>query len=672
MPDGRDWAGITDDQADIGDGLFDVENCSLYIRNMLQRRPGFGAKIAATAAVINMEEVGNNFVTVETGGGIRGYDQTTGAVTTIQTGYTVSPTPNMAQAFNRVYITNGTQAVKVVSSTLTIRDAGIATPVTAVTAVGAAGTTGTVGTHLVRYRYKDSTNNRLSNPTAIVSITTVAGTQTINVGITASGDGTVTNILVEITAAGSSAFYIANTAANATGTVAISISDDNLVLLTPTAVNGDTGHAIPPTYSLIAQHRQRLWMMDPTSGLLAWSQAGFPESFDTVNNGRIINLNTSDSATAIFSFFTDLYICGQRSMQRMVYTTDPGGAMVLPVVGSAGCYNARCFIKTATGEAYGWGRDGMWRISSMQPENISKKIYLSIDAYVNQSQITNRFVEYDPVERVVLFFFCLVGETTPRGAFAFYPTPVNPDSEWVLYKYRQGITAGCYSSSYADRQRCAISDANGFIWRLDSAVNDGGAGSALTVTSATTTVINGTNTAISGMIAYRSSSSEERLITAAASGSITVSPAFAVAPIAGEVIYCGSIRQRWTTLWFTSQTAADKKRPSYLKLMFNPQTANTGTFIVRFYLDFAILPTAVTSQSADTWPTGISIVNGTDITVNVDAGGTDGYIPVPIFSDFNRAVRAEVIAEFPGTGVRMYDFEWGFANQYQEKQVMGE
>ncbi len=672
MPDGREWNGILDDTADIGNGLIEVENCSLYISNMLQRRPGFGDKIAAVSAAVNMEEVGTNLVTVESNGGIRGYDQSTGAATTMQTGYTVVPTPNMASGFNRIYISNGTQAVKVVSATLGIRDAGIVAPTVAVTAVGAAGTVGTIGTHLVRYRYKDTVNNRLSNPSEIVSITTVAGTQTINVGVTASPDGTVTNILVEITPAGASAFYIANTGANATGTVPISISDDNLVLLTPSAVNGDTGHAPPPQYTLIQQHRQRLWMMDPTTGLLAWSQPGFPESFDTVNNGRIISLATGDTATAIFSFFTDLYICGQRSMMRLVYTTDPGGSMALPVVGSMGCYNARCFIKTSMGEAYGWGRDGMWRIASMQPARISKRITETMRTYVDPTQISNRFVEYDPVEQVVLFFFCLQGETVPRGAFAFYPQPVNQEAEWVLYKYRQGITAGCYNSSSGDRQRTAIADANGYLWRLDAAANDGGAGSTLTVTSATTTVINGTNTAVVGMIAYRSSTAEERLITAAASGAITVSPAFAIAPTAGEVIYCGSIRQRWVTQWFTSVTAADRKRPTYLKLMFNPQTTNNGTFIVRFYLDFSTAPTAVTSQSADTWPTGISIINGTDITVDVDAGGTDGYIPVPIFADFNRSIRAEIIAEFPGTGVRLYDFQWGFTNKTQEASVPGE
>lgn len=671
MPDGRDWNGILNDTADIGNGLVEIENSSLYIGNMLQRRPGFGDKITATAAVVNMDEVGTNLVTVEVGGGISGYNQTSGAATTMQTGYTVSPTPNMASGFNRLYITNGTQPVKVVSAALAIRDAGIVAPVTAVTAAAAAGVVGTIGTHLVRYRYRDTTNNRLSNPSAIVSVTTTAGNQTINVGVTASADPTVTNILIEITAAGASAFYVANTAANATGTVPIAIDDANLVLLTPTAVNGDTGHAPPPQYTLIQQHRQRMWAMDPTSGLLAWSQAGFPESFDTVNNGRIISLANGDTATAIFSFFTDLYICGQRSMMRLVYTTDPGGAMTLPVVGSMGCYNARCFIKSSMGEVYGWGRDGMWRISSMQPSRISKRITNSIKIYVDPTQITNRFVEYDPIEQVVLFFFCLQGETTPRGAFAYYPQPVNPESEWILYKYRQGVTAGCYNSSSGDRQRTAIGDSNGFIWRLDSAANDGGAGSSMNVTSATTTVINGTNTAISGMMAYRPVTGEERLITAAASGSITVT-AFATAPSAGELIYCGSIRQRWVTQWFTSDTVANRKRPSYLKLIFNPQTTNNGTLIVRFYLDFSSTPNAVTSFPFDTPPTGITLVNGTDITVDVDAGGTDGYIPVPMFSNFQRAIKAEVIADFPGAGVRLYDFIWGFANPTQEKQVMGE
>jgi len=672
MPDGRDWNGLIDDDADIGDGILDIVNCSLYIKGILKRRPGFGSKITSTSRVVNMEEVGANIITVESDGGIRGYDQTSGALTALASGYTISPTPNMAQAFNRVYITNGAQPVKVVSSVPAIRDAGIAAPVTAVTAAGAAGTVGTVGTHLVRYRYKDVTNNRLSNPTAIVSITLAAGTQTINVGVTASADPTVTNILVEITAAGSSAFYIANTAANTTATVPISIADENLVLLTPTSVNGDTGHAPPPQYSLIAQHRQRVWMMDPTSGLLVWSQAGFPESFDTVNLGRVVSLLGGDTATALFSFFTDLYVCGARGMQRMVYTTDPAGAMLLPVIGSFGAFNQRCVCRTSMGEVYGWGRDGMWRINSMQPMKISKRIQISIDTLVNKSRVTDRFVCYDPNEQCVLFFFCLNGETVPRGAFAFYPNPSNPESEWISYTYRQGMNAACYNSQFQDQQRLAISDQTNYIWRVGAALNDGTNGSNLVVTSATTTVVQGTNASTPGEMVYRPSTGETALVTVATSGAITVTPAFATAPTAGELIYCGSIPQSWTTQHYTSQTAADKKRPSYLKIMFHPQTGNNGTFLVRFYLDFATTPTAVTAENGDTWPTGVSIVNGTDITVDIDVGGTDGYIPIPIPNDFQRACQAEVIANFPGNTIRVYDFQWGFTNKYQEAQMQSE
>jgi hypothetical protein len=669
MPDGRDWNGILNDTSDIGDGLIDLENVTLFTSNMLNRRPGFDAGITCTSKVVTMEEVGSYIVTAENDGGIRTYQQNTGSATTLQTGYTVSPQPVMTSAYGRVYITNGSQSVKVVSAGNTIRDAGIVAPSVTPT-VGASGALSSAGVHYCRYRYYDSANNRLSNPSVAVAITTTA-TSGISVTPTASADSTVTNILIEITAADSNTFYVWAQAANTGAATVFATTDDILTLKTPSSINGDFGHAQPPTYSLIAENRQRTWMMNPTTGLLAWSQAGFPESFDTTSNARIITLASGDSATAIFGFFSDLYVVGQRSMQRFVYSTDPAGSMVLPVLGGMGAYNAQCVCKTSTGEVFGWGRDGMWRLNSMQPVKISKRISDFITQYCDSGQITNRWVRYDPIQQCVRFFFCLQGETLPRGAFVFWVAPVNPQADWSLDKFRQPMVAGCYNSSYADRQRLAIADSNNYIWRMGTALNDGGAGSALSVTSATTTVINGTNTAVVGMMAYRPKTGEEKLITAVTSGSITTT-AFAIAPAAGELIYCGSIRMRWTTQWYTGNTAMNKKRPSYLKLIVHPQTATSGTFIVRYYLDFATSPSAVTSFSNDTWTQGVSIGNGTDITVDAGIAAIDGYIAIPCFSDFQRAIRAEIISDYPATALRFYDFGWAFTNRTEQVPVVGE
>jgi len=581
----------------------------------------------------------------------------------------INSTPGYEAAFS----TDGGFIFTIASTTtipvLSYRNAGIIAPSGTPTGGTPFGTS-TPGTHLIRYRYVDATRNRLSNPSTAVSVISTA-VQAVSISVVASGDAFVTGIQVEMSGAGASTFYIASTNANTTGTISVSMTDDILVIKIPSSVNGDFGHSPPPTYLLMCENRQRMWMMDPTSGLLTWSQPGYPESFDTTSNARIITLPGGDVATAIFGFYSDLYIVGQRSMMRLVYSTDPAGSMLLPVLGSMGAFNNKCIFKTSTGEVYGWGRDGMWRINSMQPEKISRHIVDNLTDNVNPSLTANRFVCYDPIQQTVLFFFASVGEIVPRAAFVFNVIPVNQDSEWTSYYFRQGFNCACYNSSSTDRQRLALGDANAYIWRFGTRNNDGGVGSALSVTSATTTVINGTNTAVAGMMAYRPTTGEEKLITAVSAGSITVS-AFATAPAAGDLIYCGSIRQRWLTQQFTANSAMNKKRPSYLELIVHPQATTSGVFTVRFYLDFSTSASQVTSNSADTWPNGISIVNGTDIRVDAGVAAADGYIAVPMFADFQRAVQAEIIADYPATGLRFYDFKWGFTNRMQQVPVIGE
>lgn len=671
MPDGRDWNGLLDDTSDIGDGLLELDNCSLFTKNMLNRRPGFDLPITLANAPLAMEELAGNIITVESGGAIRSYVQSSGAATALQAGYTTTNLSKPVSAFSRIYLTNVAQAVKVIDTSNVIRDAGIVAPSGTPTGGTAVGTS-SAGTHLIRYRYVDSTRNRLSNPSTAVSVTSTAA-QSVTISVTASGDSLVTGIQIEMTAAGASAFYIAATNANTTATATVALTDDLLVLKVPTSINGDFGHAPPPQYRLMCENRQRMWMMDPTSGLLAWSQPGFPESFDTTTNARVITMPGGDVATALFGFYSDLYIVGQRSMMRLVYSTDPAGSMLLPVLGSMGCYSDKVFTKTSTGEVFGWGRDGMWRLNTMQPVKISKHVTDHVADAVDPTAAYRalRFVCYDPIQQAVMFFFVKTGETQCRGAFAFDVEPSGPDAEWKMFFFRQSFACACYNSSSTDRQRIALGDNNAYIWRYGTRDNDGGAGSALSVTSATTTVINGTNAAVIGMIAYRPTTGEENLITAATAGSITTLP-FSTAPAAGELIYCGSIRERWLTQWNTGNSASGKKRPSYLELIVHPQAVTSGVFTVRFYLDFASSPSAVTSGSADTWPNGISIINGTDIRVDAGIAAVDGYIAVPMFADFQRAVAAEIIADYPATGLRFYDFKWGYTNSKQQVPVVGE
>jgi hypothetical protein len=209
------------------------------------------------------------------------------------------------------------------------------------------------------------------------------------------------------------------------------------------------------------------------------------------------------------------------------------------------------------------------------------------------------------------------------------------------------------NTAYTDRQRLMLGDANQYVWRVGVSANDGGGDGVVTVTSgSTTTVINGTNTAVIGQTLYVPSTGEERLITGATGSQITVA-ALSAAPTAGMEVYVGSIRQRIMTDWNPGGGINAKKRPTKFLMAVRPET-DMGTGTVSYYQDFSATAVNATSFAADTFPEGISIANG-DISIDFDDGGTDGLIPVPTPCDWKRVIRAEIIAETPLDGVRFLD-----------------
>lgn len=110
----------------------------------------------------------------------------------------------------------------------------------------------TPGIHQVRWRYLDSRTGYVSNPTVAAPYSVDPG-KGIRVPVTASSDGRVTNIIVEMTAVNGSEFYVVAQVANAAADVDITVSDDTLIQQTSVSLNwggpGDEdsyGHNPPP------------------------------------------------------------------------------------------------------------------------------------------------------------------------------------------------------------------------------------------------------------------------------------------------------------------------------------------------------------------------------------------------------------------------------------------
>lgn len=657
------WNGYRDDETDIGDGWEAIENCSLYIQGECRRRLGFGAKIDLAAIGWSAAEMGNYAVIATSGGAIKSAHQTTGVVTSLATGLATTQRATFASMSGRLYYANGTETKAIDSGTSSARAIGIIAPSVAPTATGTGSGSVDTGLHLIRYRYYDSARNRYSNPSDVVSVTTTAG-QTIDVTYTASADPNVTSIIVEMTAVGAETYYRAKTIANSGSTTNVNISDANLIVQIAASRDGDFGHDQPPTYDILCEHRQRLWMWDISTGTLAWSRALFPESWDQTNYARSITLDAGDTPTALASFYTDLYLFGTRSMRRLIYSSDPAAAMVSDIPGNFGCFNPRCVIKIDGGVLVGWGRNGMWMIDAMQPKKISRRVDDTLESLMDSSATAAQFIVYEPERREVLFFFPLSGETYCKRALCWSLDT----QEWTLYAYRQPISFGVLNTAYTDRQRLMIGDSNNYLWRVGVSANDGGGDGVVTVTSgSTTTVINGTNTAIVGQTLYVPSTGEERLITVASGSQITVSPALSAAPTAGMEVYVGSIRQRLMTDWNPGEGMNMQKRPSKFLIAIRPDD-DMGTGTVAYYQDFSGTAVPATSFAADTFPEGVSVANN-EITLDFDDGATDGFLPVPTTGDWRRVIRAEIIAETPLDGVRFLDASFRDDNTKSAEEV---
>lgn len=645
------WEGIDDGATDVGPGWDMLENATLYVKGECRRRPGFGGRVNLSSAVVRTAtELGNYAILATAAGSVLSVTQSTGSVASLATGLNTTNWPTFASVNGRMYYANGVDTVRVTDDGTNFRAAGITAPSTAAVAtITGSGGVVDIGTHLVRYRYYDSTRNRLSDPSEADSIATIAGNK-ILITFVASGDATVDKIIVEMTPVDAETYYRVATVANSGTTYTIDIADSNLILNVAATRDGEFHHQPPPVCDILCEHRQRVWTWKISTSLLCWSRAGFPESFDSVNTSRTVTLQSGDAPKAMMSYFSDLYLFGSRSIRRLVYTSDPSAAMIVDVPGNYGVFNARCVLKIDGGMMVGWGKSGAWIIDAMQPKKISKPIGDQLEDIASVTALDQRFIAYEPVLREIYFFFPLSGSTTCKAAYVY-----SLDTEaWTLAKYRQGFTAATLNSQYIDRQRAMWCDENGYAWRVGVSINDGVDDGRIIVTSGTTsTVINGINLAQAGQILYDPIQNEERLITVATGSTVTVSPAFTAAPSVGTTIYAGSIRYRLVSNWITNNGIDTKNRPTKLMLAIRPY-GSLGSVQILYYQDFGNVAVPATSFSSDTFPQGVSIVGGI-LTVNLDTGATDGYVPVPMPSDWVRAIKFEIISETPLNGIRYVD-----------------
>lgn len=392
-----------------------------------------------------------------------------------------------------------------------------------------------------------------------------------------------------------------------------------------------------------------------------WSRAGFPESWKAAEWGRRVFQNQADTPSGVLSAYGDLYLFGQRSMRRLVYTDDPALGMVVPVLTEMGLWNQQCLV-SADGNIYGWGRSGAWVIRGTIPRKISKPIDLSLTD-IDKSLYSQFFGFYDPLDRVIMWLYTAVGDTAPRKGFF-----LDLDSgKMGTVSFRHGLQCATLAAQGDQVVKVMICDNNGYTWEAIADTFDGVPstmdGGILTMAPGSTTTVlaiaspslpTGASNII-GAIAYDPVSLEERVVTANTADTITVGTAFTTAPVDGAVLYVGSFPVAYKTKHAQTQAGAHKIRPSYVSLSMVPSDSKQK-INVKTYANFETTPMPYTSGAYDINPDGVLIIDGSShAVVDGDGGSGDGFVSIPVPGSWRRTVAIRLDTETPYGDLRLLD-----------------
>lgn len=394
-----------------------------------------------------------------------------------------------------------------------------------------------------------------------------------------------------------------------------------------------------------------------------YSRLYYPEQFFTSKWSRDFLANKSDQVTSAVGRDDGMYIFGLTNAERLIFNADPSaaaGAVLSPLLGRRGNWNQRTFVDVE-GELYAWDRRGMWIVGKV-PKHISLPIDDLLETYVDYTASTKFHASFDPISRVVLFFFVQSGDTQPKYAAAYEIDT----GRWAFNSWLQGITASSIVSTTDGQVRLMLGDENGYSWYygIDGSF-DGPPPTTtcvLTVTgSPSTTVIPVSQTlpttapALNGVMLYNPLTGESKYISSNTSSQITVGSAFSAAPTVGQDMYLGPIQWEYRTKWWVGPGQEARKNPPYLVIKLFPGTA-TGKMRAYFYADFSTSPSQITAFSQDTFPDGVSCTNGNYYAdIDLDGGDGDGTISVPIPIEWQDTIQVRLTSVRPDGALRLLD-----------------
>lgn len=410
-----------------------------------------------------------------------------------------------------------------------------------------------------------------------------------------------------------------------------------------------------------------------------YSRPYAPEEYFPATWARDFLQDRDDIITSVIGRRDAMYIFGLFSAERLQYDADPSATTSTrsPIQGNRGCFNQRCLVGVE-GHLYSFDRQGIWSVSDV-PEHLSAPIDDYLRANVDYSKYAQFHASFDPVERVLLFYFVRQGDTQPK-----YAACMEVDTgRWFFDSWFQSMTASAIVPTSDGQVRMLLCDGNGYSWffGVDGSF-DGvppGSPTVITCTNSSNSLVivsetlPGSNLLL-GVTLYRPSTGESVVCSTNTTTQIALATNFSTVTTIGETLYLGPIQLEYQTKWWTGPSQGGKKQPAYLNISMYPGSS-TGTLRVYVYSDFATAPTTPTSFPTDNFPKGVSVPSNVSyIEVNLDGGGTshDGFVSVPLGSSFQRAVKARITSIRPDGDLRISKIEFSFTNKQQLAAGIGE
>jgi hypothetical protein len=404
-----------------------------------------------------------------------------------------------------------------------------------------------------------------------------------------------------------------------------------------------------------------------------YSRPYAPEEFYPAVFARDFLQNRSDLITAAYGRKDAMYIFGLYSSERLTYNDDPSAttSFLSPIQGHRGCFNNRCVVE-AEGALFAFDRQGIYMVGEV-PEHLSFAIDDSLKELVDYSQYNTFHGNYDPVDRVLLFWFAPQGATSPT-----YAVCMEIDTgRWFFDSWFIGITSSQIVPTADGQVRLMLCDANGYSWffGVDGSFDGVPPTSAAVVTIASYSVPTAitvnevlpvTAPTLAGVVAYDPISSTYGIITSNTSNVLTIGAGLPTSLLVGGELWLGPIAYEYRTKWWAGAGQHWKKSPVYLQIRMFPGS-QTSQLRVYIYVDFQTTPLVTTQWFTDPQLNGVAIVNNQNYITCTLAGGidSDGFVSIPLQATYNRVWQARVTCLRPDGALRLAGLEFAILDVSQ-------